>query len=304
MRISRLTQFFIILIVIPGYSQLIVRQTSQWKTYQGKLNEGKSKINIEISLLFLNEGYVVGSFSEIKNRRNHKIVGQIKNDTLFLTVREHASDTVEGSLVGVLQKQDNTFIGLYKTEKEIVIGNFKLKRSLFSSYTDYLMKYRALKEYTTIYEVLINPKEVVAIDFSDQELSSLPDEFIKLKKVVSVNLMGNKFKEFPTVLTKLKTIEEISLSTNGIESITNNIGKLRNLRVLILNRNHLSELPKEIGKLNNLLYLELGNNRLVTIPEEIKYLTKLQELHIEGNLLNDFEKERLKKLLPYCSVHL
>ncbi len=70
-----------------------------------------------------------------------------------------------------------------------------------------------------------------------------------------------------------------------------------------MNNNVLTELPKEIGKLTNLLYLEIGNNKIKSLPDEIKNLTKLQELHIERNLLDEKEKERLKKLLPNCIIH-
>jgi hypothetical protein len=303
MRKIFLTTSFVIIIFGISYSQLIVRQTSQWKTYKGKLIEGKTKTNIELSLLFLDEGYIVGTLTEIQNNINHKIVGRLESDSLILNIRNHDTDIVEGLLLAVLQNKDNVLYGCRKSTSGMITASYKLKRSLFSSYTDYLMKFRALHESTTIAEALQSPNDVLAIDLANQGINSLPDEFSKLKKLISINLRGNKFIDFPIVLTKLRTIEEISLSSNGLERIPVDIGKLRNLRVLILNFNHLTELPKEMGLLHNLLYLDIGDNQLKTIPEELRNLTNLQELHVDDNLLTDFEKERLKRLLPNCTIY-
>jgi len=71
---------------------------------------------------------------------------------------------------------------------------------------------------------------------------------------------------------------------------------------LYLYDNQLTTLPSEIGNLQKLKKLYLWQNQLTTLPEEIKNLQNLKELYLGGNNFSATEKERIKSLLPNCTI--
>lgn len=286
----------LILISNLGFSQ-------NWKSYSGKLLLSEKKQNIELNILFLNEGSIIGSYREIESPKQFTLVGNIKNDSLLLTVRLSSNDELKGILIGKLKMKQKRFHGIFLNSEKDTIGSFKLKQVFNESYTDLLKIHRSLYEYTSFQEALSEPKKVKSIDMSRQELENVPDIFGQFINLVSINLLGNRIDTFPVALTTSKKLKELSLSSNGLKIVGKEIGKLKDLRILILNFNKIEEIPKEIGNLRELLYLDLGDNQIRKFPNEIGKLQKLQELHVDDNLLSDEEKEKLQGLLPKCVIH-
>ena len=91
---------------------------------------------------------------------------------------------------------------------------------------------------------------VTSLDFSGQELTTLPPEIGQL-----TNLTG------------------LYLNKNQLTALPPEIGQLINLTGLYLNKNQLTALTPEIGQLKNLAHLSLGRNQLTVLP----LLTVLQE---------------------------
>ena len=80
-------------------------------------------------------------------------------------------------------------------------------------------------------------------------------------------------------------------------------GQLSNLTHLFLSENQLQEVPDSIGQLSNLTSLDLEHNQLQKLPNPIGQLNKLAELDLSENQLQDSEKERIKKILPNCTIY-
>ena len=117
----------IISFVINLSSQVVVRETSEWKSYSGKLIVGKTQIRITANILFGNEGYIMGFYKEIDNQKAHKMIGTIVNDTLIYTIRDQVTDSVEGFWIATLHKQDKILQGKYIQTNGTLIGQYRLK---------------------------------------------------------------------------------------------------------------------------------------------------------------------------------
>lgn len=271
--------------------------------YEGSVKTQDSERQIKLNFLVLLDSTIVGSYHYNPKSGSFKLAGTLYRDNTFSLNARDSAGLITNFFHGKIEKDYKSIAGIWTNPDETIKYPFKLNQVFGTSYWDFIKKNRALYEYKSLKKAIRKKRKVLSIDVASQNLEKLPDDLIKLRKIVSFNLLGNEFTEFPVVLSRLTSLDEISLSSNRIHSIGPEIGDLNNLRILILNNNSITKLPKEIGKLTNLLYLELGNNQITSLPEEIQFLTNLQELHIERNRLSDFEKKRLKKLLPNCIIH-
>ena len=149
------------------------------------------------------------------------------------------------------------------------------------------------------------------LDLTDNNLSSLPDDFYKFKKLKRLFLSNNQFNHIPKVLAKLpnltmfgirnnkiKIFEENSLplsikwlilTDNELTSLPESIGNLKLLQKFMLSGNKLSFLPKSISKCSNLELLRISANKFKTFPGILYSLPKLSWLAYGGN--------------PFCEKH-
>ncbi|EMY24618.1 leucine rich repeat protein [Leptospira interrogans serovar Australis str. 200703203] len=104
-------------------------------------------------------------------------------------------------------------------------------------------------EYTDLEEAFKNPKDVLVLNYRDNE--------------------ENPLKTLPKEIGNLQNLKELYLSANEITTLPPEIGNLKNLQVLSLNGNRLETIPKEIGNLKNLKELSIEWNKLQTLPKEI-----------------------------------
>ncbi len=122
-------------------------------------------------------------------------------------------------------------------------------------------------------------------------------------KLTVLELQSLKITALSPNIKYLKKLSHFVIYDNQLDALPKEIGELSALTNLYLSRNKLTNLPKEIGKLKNLTYLNLGMNQLSTLPSEIRNLTKLRELDLRGNhSLSTQEVDKIRKLLPYCTV--
>lgn len=291
------------LTIISFLSILNTNICQPWKNYHGTLDLANERQEIELKILFLKDGIIIGSYREQDSSVQFKLVGNISNDSLQLAVRQSSDQKLRGFLLGQLTKRQKKFKGVIIDREGVEFGAFRLKQVFNKSYTDILQEHRSLYEYTSFAEALNNPRKVKSIDVARQQIEKIRDIFDRFKNLVSINLLGNSLDTFPEELTKTRRLRELSLSSNGLSVLGSEIGELTALRILIVNFNRIKEIPKEIGNLTELLYLDLGDNQISSLPDEIGRLTKLEELHIDDNRLPDHAMRRLQKLLPNCIIH-
>lgn len=122
------------------------------------------------------------------------------------------------------------------------------------------------------------------IDFSNMELTLLPESFIltKMQTCTSLNISCNLFELWPPELQS-HTLAQLNISMNNIREIPDSISKLTNLRALNLAGNQLGYISTALCRLKLLEYLDLSKNNLSIIPPEISSLENLKELQAFEN---------------------
>ena len=120
------------------------------------------------------------------------------------------------------------------------------------------------------------------LDLSDNDLSSLPDDFARLYKLRILFCSDNQFTRLPEVLGQCTQLSMAGFKANKIRSVPAS-ALSKSLRWLILTGNQISELPAELGQCTQLQKLMLAGNQLQTLPKELAACTKLELLRISAN---------------------
>lgn len=156
---------------------------------------------------------------------------------------------------------------------------------------------------------LVDTLEV--LDLTDNNLSSLPNDFDRFKKLKRLFLSNNQFNHVPKILSKLPNLSMIGIRNNKIKIFEENSLPL-STRWLILTDNELESLPEFIGDLKLLQKFMLSGNKLGFLPNSISKCTNLELLRIAANNLTSFPMSLLSlpKLSwlaysgnPFCKKH-
>jgi len=162
------------------------------------------------------------------------------------------------------------------------------------------------------------PKEIFemaetleVLDMTDNNLSTLPDDFGRLKNLKILFLSNNLFTEAPTVLANCPKLSMIGFRNNQIRTLAENALPLTT-RWLILTDNELEKLPESLGDLTLLQKCMLSGNRLTSLPQSMSNCHNLELLRIAVNNLESLptsvlELPKLSWLAyggnPFCKKH-
>ncbi|MBP9494371.1 MAG: serine/threonine-protein kinase [Erysipelatoclostridium sp.] len=149
------------------------------------------------------------------------------------------------------------------------------------------------------------------LDLTDNNLSSLPDDFYRFKKLKRLFLSNNQFDHIPKILVKLPVLSMLGMRNNHIGIFEENALPL-SIRWLILTDNELKSLPESIGDLTLLQKCMLSGNQLSLLPNGLNKCINLELLRISANKLTTFPTSLLflPKLSwlayggnPFCKKH-
>lgn len=149
------------------------------------------------------------------------------------------------------------------------------------------------------------------LDLTDNNLSSLPEDFHRFTKLKRLFLSNNKFTHIPKVLAKLPVLSMIGIRNNQIKLFEENSLPL-STRWLILTDNNIEILPNSIGDLKLLQKCMISGNQISVLPDTFSKCTNLELLRISANKLNTFPTSLLSlpKLSwlaysgnPFCKKH-
>ncbi|WMJ73231.1 leucine-rich repeat domain-containing protein [Cytophagaceae bacterium ABcell3] len=144
---------------------------------------------------------------------------------------------------------------------------------------------------------------LVKLDINDNNITTLSDNFGKLPNLVSLDLSKNKLENITPVIGELANLRELSLNKNRIKSLPAEFGNLKHLKTLNLRQNGLTDLPRTIAMLSSLENLDLALNQLEKLPVEIANLKNLRTLTLVGNDIPKKEQEKIINLLPNTTIY-
>lgn len=149
------------------------------------------------------------------------------------------------------------------------------------------------------------------LDLTDNNLSTLPDDFYRFKKLKRLFLSNNQFDHVPKVLAKLPVLSMIGIRNNHIKSFEENSLPL-STRWLILTDNEIETIPDSIGDLKLLQKCMFSGNQIKSLPKSLSKCTNLELFRISANKLDSFPTFLLSlpKLSwlaysgnPFCKKH-
>ncbi|MGX9463320.1 protein kinase [Shewanella sp. A14] len=124
------------------------------------------------------------------------------------------------------------------------------------------------------------------LDLSNNQLSSLPDNFADLHQLKILFMSNNLFEHLPAVLGQCPKLEMIGFKANQICSVPE-ASIPKQTRWLILTDNHIDQLPDSLGQCHRLEKLALAGNRLTTLPNSMANCHQLALIRLSANQLID-----------------
>jgi Leucine-rich repeat (LRR) protein len=157
---------------------------------------------------------------------------------------------------------------------------------------------------------LSDPKylRILALDLSNNQLSTLPPELLQLKHLATLLLSNNQITDIdPDVIGQMTTLEVLDLSGNELRVLPASIGRLTRLRRLLLSDNALRQIPNELASCQALEELHLRNNFLDSSAFSSQFawqsLSRLEKLDVSGNQLEALPPLNRCKNLRKLKIH-
>jgi len=143
---------------------------------------------------------------------------------------------------------------------------------------------------------MLKLRNLVRLDLSGNEITTLPDNFDLVDQLSELNLSGNLIEKFPRGFCTgalSKSLKLLNLSENKIILLPNYFCNLRQLVTLNLNNNQLKLLPPSLGRCNSLKHFHASGNNLKLLPGSFSRL-RLDSLELSAN---DFSSETESRVL-------
>ncbi len=125
------------------------------------------------------------------------------------------------------------------------------------------------------------------LDLSNNNLSSLPDDFGRLSKLKIAFFSKNNFTELPAVLGDCVSLTMIGFRANQIEKIHEK-ALPPTLEWLILTDNQITSIPASIGRCVGLRKMGLSGNKINSLPDEMVKCRALELLRLGANDFQSF----------------
>ncbi|WP_019614063.1 leucine-rich repeat-containing protein kinase family protein [Psychromonas ossibalaenae] len=139
-----------------------------------------------------------------------------------------------------------------------------------------------LNEFPT--EIFTVADSLEVLDLSNNQLSTLPDDFDRLKQLKILFVSNNNFEHLPAVLAKCPKLEMLGFKANKIRTVPENALPV-DTRWLILTDNEIEKLPDSMGQLWRLQKLALAGNKITALPDSMQNCKNLQLARLSANQL-------------------
>lgn len=216
---------------------------------------------------------------------------------------------------------------LYKTGMEkleqrqflAAIGNFTEAVSLDSKYADaYLQRanakqwlaqqqgYTDTEHYSDLLQAVRLGKTEALANISEGFAGACVSELqadLKADEVFCLDISGTDIKTIPAQVGSFTDLIRLNVSNNRLTDLNGIFARNQALLFLDVRQNKIRNLVAGIRNLSFLRELDLSENELETLPSEMAQLKNLRILNLSGNLIPDAEQDRIREMLPNCSVY-
>ena len=108
------------------------------------------------------------------------------------------------------------------------------------------------------------------LNYSFNQLDSIPTLVFKLKSLVQLDLRGNNLNTIDDTIQNLASLRELIIADNKFTEIPNGVYYIKNLENLFANSNKIQVINvKGLANLKHLSTLNLQNNDISTVPPEL-----------------------------------
>ncbi|KAM9832083.1 leucine-rich repeat-containing protein 40 [Neosynchiropus ocellatus] len=152
-----------------------------------------------------------------------------------------------------------------------------------------------------------NIKTLKVLDYRRKQAVSIPDELFDAaaeSNVTTVNFSKNQLTSLPSRLLEFKSsVSEINLGFNRLTGCSD-IGSLLQLEFIDLRNNQLSDLPSEMKNLTKLRCITLNYNRFKSFPQVLYGIVSLETVLLGNNLVAGVDPALLQKLVHLSTLDL
>ncbi|MFO0763399.1 MAG: leucine-rich repeat domain-containing protein [Candidatus Gracilibacteria bacterium] len=135
-------------------------------------------------------------------------------------------------------------------------------------------------------------KRLTTIDFSSNQISSLPDSFGGMESLATLTINNNIV---PLTLSpdfgKLANLVTLTITNSKLlgfpSTLTAPLSGLKKLAVINFSNNQISSLPDSFGGMEKLTTLNINRNNLTTLPNAFTGFTSLTTLNLQYNQLDN-----------------
>jgi Leucine-rich repeat (LRR) protein len=166
-------------------------------------------------------------------------------------------------------------------------------------------------------------KELRTLDLEENSLTEVPLEITKLKNLYDLDLQSNKLTKLPEGMSKMKSLKHLNLSGNPIHLLPTDLGAFPSLEILELNSSVIMSFDpftyeekeeeirididwnktiKQLSEINTLKELMLDRNHLTELPASVADMKHLERLELEGNPIDEYHKNQIKRWLPNVRI--
>lgn len=146
--------------------------------------------------------------------------------------------------------------------------------------------------------------QLEALYASSNKINELPNSFSSLKNLKVLSLSINPLATDFWSNIRLEQLQKLDLSNTPLSQLPEWFFQMKNLEEINLANCPLVKFPNGIDQLLKLRILNLGNIPLDAVPNGLEQLTNLRVCEIRGILLDDDERDALKKAMPQCKFSM
>lgn len=176
--------------------------------------------------------------------------GKDSEKIMLSTIQPVSSKDIEGpkKKLTILKRSDYPLTGFPPTLQQLQVSEVRLAR---------------------VDKRIFKLKSLTKLSLSDNEISSLPEDWDPLPCLSDLDLSGNQLEKIPRQFCfggLSKSLKSLNLSRNKISFLPNFFCNLKQLIVLDLSKNNMKCLPPSLGKLTNMKHFLASDNDLTNLP--------------------------------------